>query len=313
MPAFFLYGDNFLVEQAVREIKSEYQATDLLEGNHTTFDSNNFETNQCIQICKALPFLDNKRFVIVTDVIKNNTTIIQNISDQISDFPESTILIMKEHTEKISAPVTKILNNYFSVKQLTAPKSTRQINQWIKDRSTLKGISISPTGIQALSSSAGNDLWSIENELEKLNLYCKGNPITEIDVAHLVHSNKETNIFNTVDSIVEKNKFLAFSNIKSLINEGNDVFSIIRLIERQLRLIALAKYFLSVNTSLDVISQKMNIRSDFIMKKLISQSARLSDKELDNMFSILVDTDLKIKTGKLEASLALDLFVNEVT
>ena len=38
MPSFLVYGNDFLVSQEVRQIETNHQAQDILEGNKTVFD-----------------------------------------------------------------------------------------------------------------------------------------------------------------------------------------------------------------------------------------------------------------------------------
>ena len=55
MPSFLVYGNDFLVSQEVRQIETNHQAQDILEGNKTVFDSSNFNLPDFQQVTQALP------------------------------------------------------------------------------------------------------------------------------------------------------------------------------------------------------------------------------------------------------------------
>ena len=149
--------------------------------------------------------------------------------------------------------------------------------------------------------------------MEKLSLYSQGQQITDSDVKELVYSDEDVNLFNTIDAIIEKKRAIAFHNINSLLNNGHDTSAIIRLIGRQLRLIAASKFLSSSGASHTQLKQQLGITSNFVVDKVMSQSNQLSQAQLLFMFQKLVDTDQGIKTGALDLTVALDIFLNQVT
>ena len=313
MPSFLVYGNDFLVSQEVQQIETNHQAQDILEGNKTVFDSSNFNLPDFQQVTQALPFMDTLRLVILEDVIKNNTSLCDSIIQKIDSLPESTLLIIKERTDKINASFTKSSSTTLTIKKLSGPRSGRELHQWIKEHSLKHNISISPAGISALADHVGVNLWNINNELEKLNLYSQGQQITDSDVKELVYSDEDVNLFNTIDAIIEKKRSVAFHNINSLLNNGHDTSAIIRLIGRQLRLIAASKFLSASGASHTQLKQQLGITSNFVVDKVISQSNQLSQTKLLFMFQKLVETDQGIKTGALDQTIALDIFLNQVT
>ena len=107
MPSFLVYGNDFLVSQEVQQIETNHQAQDILEGNKTVFDSSNFNLSDFQQVAQALPFMYTIRLVILEYVIKNNTSLSDSIIQKLDSLPESTLLIIKERTDKINVSFTK--------------------------------------------------------------------------------------------------------------------------------------------------------------------------------------------------------------
>lgn len=312
MPSFLIYGNDFLVYQEAKRIESDHEAGNLLEGNTTNFDSSNFDISSFQQVINALPFMDPIRMIILDDVIKSNTTLGISILKHLENLPKSTLLIIKEKSDKISPNLTKDASEHLVVQKLQGPRNNRELNQWIKERASYKQLSISPAGIGALGNHVGTNLWNIDNELEKLSLYTQGNQITDLEVKELVYSNQDINIFSTIDAIIEKKRGIAYHNINGLLSDGHDTSSILRLIGRQLRLIATMKSLSGSGFPNSELKNKLGITSNYVIDKITAQSNQASNEKILFMFEQLVQTDLNIKSGTMDDKIALDIFLNQV-
>ena len=87
----------------------------------------------------------------------------------------------------------------------------------------------------------GNDLWTLDRELEKLSLFAFERTIEEPDVVELVSQVREANIFGAVDAMIEGQPAVALRLLHQLRQDGREVSYIIAMVERQLRLLALAR------------------------------------------------------------------------
>ena len=94
---------------------------------------------------------------------------------------------------------------------------------------------------QLLTDLVGADLWTLDREMEKLSLYASGRTIEESDVGKLVSQVREANIFSAVDAMIDGRPAVALRLFLQLRQDGRDVSNIIAMVERQLRLLALAR------------------------------------------------------------------------
>ena len=69
MPAHVLYGDTFLVPEALSRLKSEAGIADLLDANHHQLQGSQLSPAELISVCGALPFMDTHRLVVVTGLL----------------------------------------------------------------------------------------------------------------------------------------------------------------------------------------------------------------------------------------------------
>jgi DNA polymerase-3 subunit delta len=167
--------------------------------------------------------------------------------------------------------------------------------------------------VRQLTETAGEDLWVLANEIEKLSLYAKGRQIEEEDVRRVTSSAREASIFAMVDAIAEKRLPAAMRLLHQLLTDGNPPTYLLTMMSRQVRLMVQAKE-LSRQTRLssDEKRVQLGVSWNYPVDKLLSQSADHSKERLFAIYEKILETDLAIKTGKWPDELALDLLVADV-
>ena len=138
-------------------------------------------------------------------------------------------------------------------------------------------------------------------------------PITEADVALLTPYVAEANIFEMVDAIGRGDGKRAMSLAQKLLNEGNDPLSLLGMINRQFRLLILAREHMDTHHSVEDLSSALGLHQ-FVAKKVGAQARQFKDiAQLEDIYRKLVQLDFRIKTGQTEDKLALQLFIAGVT
>ena len=181
-----------------------------------------------------------------------------------------------------------------------------------KNFGAAKGASISPAAIRCLADHVGNNLWTLDREIEKLALYTAERCIDENDVKELVSKVREANIFSAVDAILDGKPDAAFRLLHQLRQDGREATSIIALIGRQLRLMALARDLYERGVPQRDWGSRLGIASRFALRKTIEQSRRYSWIDLNLRFQQLLETDLSLKQGRVEPDLALEIMVGDL-
>ena len=175
-----------------------------------------------------------------------------------------------------------------------------------------QGATISPRAVRPLIETAGDDLWVLANEIDKLSLYAKGRRIEEADVQRVTSSAREANIFAMVDAIAEKRLPAAMRLLHQLLSEGTPPTHLLTMMARQVRLMVQAKELGRQRLSPEEKREQLGLSWNFPIDKLLSQSADHSKERLLAIYDKILETDLAIKTGKWQDELALDLLVVEV-
>ena len=158
----------------------------------------------------------------------------------------------------------------------------------------------------------GEDLRRADNELVKLVSYVDDErPISESDVAALTPYVAEANIFAMVDAMALGQGDRAMALMHRLLADDprDDGFGLYGMIVRQFRLLLLAKEHLLVNGSRQGLMEVLGTGSKFVADKAADQSRDFSLAQLEDIYRTLQDYDLKMKTGRIDPRLALDLLV----
>ena len=324
MPSFVIHGDKLLVDNAVKQCLAHYDATDILESNIHQLNASQLDFGELLHICSSIPFIDNYRVVVINGLCmlmepKPNTRGPQNknskinvkwstLSEHIPLMPSSTLLFFKDGMLNKNNPLLRVLTKVSETQHVPAPNGV-DLSRWIKKSAEEKGATISPGAIKYLSNLLGNDLESIDHELEKLSLYTDGETIQEPHVQEMVSQAQEANIFRAVDAIIEGRAQTSFNLIHNLKINGRSSSYIIGMVTRQLRQLTLVHSLLETGTNQAKIGVTLGISSNYAVQKTVEQARKFSAKDIKWKYKQLLQCDLNIKLGKLSTDQALETLV----
>ena len=327
MPVHLLYGDSFLVPRRLDELIVQSGASDVLDANRHRLIGPQTKPGELLSMCNALPFMDDHRLVIVEGLLgtaesqgrgrrrgsSGDSGVAgqwQVLGDAIPQMPDTTILVFTDGPIGANNPLLRMLRPVAQVEELSAP-SGEALARWVKSTAEAKGSSISPSAIRSITDLVGADLWTLAQELEKLVLYCWGREIQEADVGEMVSQVREASIFAAVDAMIDGRPGVALRLLHRLKEDGRDALYIISMVERQLRLLALARDHLDRGLPQGELRGRLGTSSDFVVRKTSEQARRHPMPEIVWRYNRLLETDLAIKRGKLEPELALELLVGD--
>lgn len=320
-PIFYIFhGEDALsVDEAVGKMRAQMLEEDPAAMNISEFDGQTTAPAEVIVAAASFPFLASKRLIIVKGMLawltrKGAGEIgkkgIDVLLTDLPNLPPTARLVFVEHEEL--AKTHKILklagenpNGY--EKAFAAPKDS---TQWILKRARdAYGAKIQPQAAAALASVTGDDLRRADNELLKLVSYVdEGQEITETHVAALTPYVPEASMFALVDAMVEGRADVAAKTLHSLLDAGETPFSLYGMIVRQFRLLLLAREHLSAGGAPGELAGVLK-SAPFVAQKASSQSRRFSVEALETIYATLLDYDVKMKTGRIDPELALDLLI----
>ena len=326
MPAHILHGDGYLVHQQLARLEADAGAEAVLDANRHRLMGNQVNLPELLAVCNALPFMDSHRAVLVEGLLGNferrpgrgrrrasdaassgrSLDGWENLAAAIPEMPETTLLFFIDGPVSENNALLTLLRPVAEVHGLATPNG-EALGRWIKASVEQRGSTISPPAIRTLTDMVGSDLWALDRELEKLSLYASGQRIEDSHVNELVHQAQEVNIFAAVDAMIDGREGVALRLLHQLMQDGREAPSIIAMIERQLRLLALARDSLDKGIPQREMGNVLGVTSQFVVRKTVDQARRHSWRDIIWRYDRLLEADLAIKQGRLEPDLALEL------
>jgi DNA polymerase-3 subunit delta len=325
-PTFYIFhGDDlFALEEEVGRMHDRMGDATTAELNTATFEGKSAAISDVFNAVSALPFLSDKRLVIVSGWLawlsrsgagKSGKETLEAIAAQALELPDFARLVFVEReTIKESNPVLKAARSdpRGYIKTFRQPKN---LPDWIKTRAAFYSVEIEPPAVHALAAifEDKNNLIAVDNELFKLAAYVgDGRPIHQSDVAALTTYVPEEKVFDMVDALGKRDGQTAARLLHSLLKNERDksgALGLFSMIVRQFRMLIQAREHLDNGGGRGgSLAQALHVHS-FVATKLEKQSRNFSLEDLEEVYRHLLDIDRRIKTGKIDPVLALDMLV----
>lgn len=319
---YLLFGaDDFSLRDRLGELKRGWGDEESLSINTTLFEARQLTLSQLINACDAVPFLGANRLVIVEGLLSRFEPKAAGrypeigewgtLGDYAPKLPPTTQLLLIDGKITKTNPLLRRLAPVSKVQEFPLLKGAK-LQQWVRSQVAQSGGSISPRAMKLLTELAGENLWTLTNEIEKLSLYAKGRRIEEEDVQQVTAYAREANIFAMVDAVVERRVPTAMRLLHQLLAEGMAPPHLLFMLTRQLRLLVQAKELSAQKLSLMEKQEQLGLSPSYPIDRLLKQCATYPMPRLVEVYQKLLETDLAIKTGKWKDELALDLLLAEV-
>ncbi len=207
-PVYFLHGEEpFFIEQIEQSLLHNILQPHEKDFNLSILYGNELTADKLVAIAKRYPMMASHQLVIVREAQKMQKEL-EKLIPYFENPQPSTILcfcykdkIDKFDTKKYAKAIVK-KGIAYEAKRLYE----NQVPQWLAEHAKTKSLNLTPTAIQMITVQMGNDLSTIDKELDKLVLNCKDLPkITENEVSEFMGINREFNIFEFISAIAQKN------------------------------------------------------------------------------------------------------------
>jgi DNA polymerase III subunit delta len=319
---FYIFhgDDSHSQKETVAGLISKMDDPSMLDLNTTRLDSRATFT-ELRQSCDAMPFLAKVRLVLVSDLLSSQSdkAFVDQLVAYLSDLPETTRLIFLESSKlrdnhRVIKLAKELKTGY--VKLFARPEGAG-LERWIRERVVEKNGRIHPRAAHLLATNIGNNLQTLDNEIEKLILYQgqdgdEPREITPDDVDLLCPYLAEANIFDLVDAIGNRNSKQAALLLQQKFNEGADPFYLFAMFVRQFRLLIQVKELADGGEKPPTIAQSLKMHP-FVVSKIQQQSQGFSLSQLEQVYRHLLDIDVGVKTGRADMATALNLLVAGLT
>ncbi len=312
------YGKNdFGVDTAVSKIRLSITPEEVRDVNLISLNGDVVTKAEFLSAVLTIPFMANKRVVIVEGLIArlNSKKTMEDsewadLSDQLKSIPITTDLVFREENLNKKNHLLKTLSSISTVRFFPLLRPA-ELKQWIRDKIDSIGMTIDSEAINLMVDFIGSDLRTVDSELNKLTLYSETGFITKDDVEVMVAYVKNQSIFKLVDSAIEGRNEEALKITQILLDYGSSPNMIVRMIQRQLRLLLLASDLRKRKIKPNEFSQRLAI-SGYPLQKTLEMERRLPFNRLLVTYNLILNSDLRVRSGLMSDIGSLDLLIAEM-
>ena len=278
-----------------------------------------------IENCETLPLLSEKKIVLVKeskllssgekDEGKNSE--LGKFCAYLGNLPDSTIIVFMANSVDRKKKLPKAIlkhGDIYDFDQL----SRRELILFADKRFKAGGVSVPGNVMEYMIDTTGYfnkesdyNLYTFSNDISKMIALADGGTLTEEIVKETVESDLETFIFSLLNSISDDRKDRAFKLLHNIVSERNDVSGLVALIVGQFETMYSIKELMNNKVPDRVIADKLGIKEGRL-KALRPFTFNYSLSELRKNLENAYEIDRNIKTGRLKAHLALELFVAQL-
>jgi len=324
--AYIFYGhDEPTLKEKLDELIQKSTNPASADLNMSRLDGRTASVGEIEMAARSLPFLADVRLVLVENLTESASgrAAVEHVGGMIPTLPDSTRLIFLETGRseddgdsggKRSAgrqqALKKLINQIEADPRgvVIACEPPPDIARWLQNRAKKHSASLDGGGARLLAERIGSNLVLGDTELAKLATYAADRPITAEDVNLLTPYSAEANIFAMVDALGQRKGQIALTALRQLFDDGDEPLKVFGMITRQFRLLIQMREQLDAGVSANTAAQNLSLR-DFIARKLAEQARLYRMDQLERILEYLLETDVAIKTGKIDGELALEQLV----
>lgn len=316
-PIYLLYGEeaylqaHVLQELEARLLDARSRAMDLhvidADGKYAQLDFPALEDE-----LRTPPFFSKRRMTVLKD-----TRLFTSAGQSAKDATEALLQVAAKQKDHCLVFVeTKIDRRYRAlIRAVEAAGRIVELN--LQDESMLRpwiaaflrrdGIRITEEAAESLMMRCEYSMRMLQDELQKLRLYCLGSGTEEVDMQlldGLAPPDLQGDIFRMTDALVAGRSDEARHIYANLQQKREPLPMILFMIARHYRQLLVAADLKEPNCIKDALGTY-----PFVARKLAGQARHYQVPVLAGSYKLCADTDYAIKSGQMEEALAMDLLI----
>ncbi len=291
---------------ALQSLRKAILPESMEELNESVMD--NPASDAVIAACETLPFLADKRLVVVREhpALTGRADADEKLISYLAHVPDSCVLIFFARGK---ADARKKL--YTTIKKhgavvTFAPLTDAEVEQWIVRTFQSLGKGCSQHVASVLAFTVGSDTALLRTEIDKLAaLAGDRDEILESDVHAVATRSVECTVFEMVDAVVAGQEGKAFALLRDMLVTGSDRLGILAMLLRQFRLMQHIKIMQYEKVPVPSIKQKLGI-APFAAERCMRQASNYSGGEVKQAVEICLQTEYQVKSGQMNQEGSLE-------
>jgi DNA polymerase-3 subunit delta len=318
-PVYICYGtESYLIDEFAERLMEKVTEPEHRDMAIIRFDTAETPLDTVLDEAETLPFLVPQKIVLVRDSIlfasgKESAKIEhrpERLTAYLSQPPETTVLVFVIPHEKLDErkKLVKTVKASDSAVQF-APLTAEDLQSWVTRRVEKQGRKITPEAVEDLLRRAGTDMHVLAAETDKLCLHAGADgTVTAAAVGELVPAATEQNVFKLTEELAALRTDKVIGLYHDLLKQREEPIKLMALLVRQFRMMLYVKELGGQGYSPQQMAGQLGMHP-YAVKITSEQARKFSTDRLASLLSELAELDFAMKTGQVEKTLGLELFL----
>ncbi len=303
----FISSDEYLIKKKIDELlKKENIDEEILE----MYDLDEADLTDLISCLNTESVFDDKRVFWVKNpsILESDKEINKNEYDMLEKYTNSentNILIFSSTNYNKSNKLSPIIKKNFIINELDKLDINLgdYFNKYVMDNHMLVDEAIKTEVLYR-----SKDYQTLENNLQKLDNYSNGNPITMDMVNLLINKEVESKIYDISQAMFEGDTNKAYISLKNLLDENVNPSIILSNLKNTVTLLLYVSKLTARGKSQYDIARDLNISAGRAYH-LIRNAKTMGDRKIEEYINKLYKINIDSRSGNGDEKLMLELFV----
>ena len=236
--------------------------------------------------------------------------LIEYLDKQKDSIEENYLIFWEDSKPNVQSKLYKTLKKFKYTEEFPAFPPAK-LATWAKTQLAAHKKEIESAALEALLSGVNNNMWQLNQEINKLVHFSNAAKITLQEVNDLMLNQTNDNIFNFIDALGRKDKVTALKFLEEQLSSGENAIYLLTLIIRQYRLLIKIKILSAKITNSFALAQALKIHS-FVAQKTLNQAKFYTLDELKKIYQKLLLIDERLKSSTGSEKLLFTKIINEL-
>jgi len=304
---YLIYGEEDYLKNQYKNKLIKALVSDGDNMNFSKYDADNLDVPRIIDLAETMPFFAEHRVILITDsgLMKKSD---EAMADYLSNVAAGTIFIFVESEVDKRAKTFKAAKGYERDIEFVMPDENL-LTRWMGAKIKAAGKTMKSDAWAEFLNRTDESMDNMDKEFEKLISYVGDRPeITLADVTAICVPKVETKIFDMLNAIAAKDTKAAMDLYNDMLAAKEPPMRILFMIVKQFRQMRVIKELAGHGENITSIAAKTGMR-DFAIKRMASLSKNFTVKDIDNLLSEACELEQRVKTGRLDENLAVELIM----
>ena len=314
-PCYFIFGtESYLKDKALSAVIKKLKVDRSNDFDFTLLYGDDTSANEILENLEMAPFMAEQRVVIIRNFDNLKTSEMLRIAEYLNNPVSTSVLVLVSDKNDKRLKAFKIINKEAVVVECKAPYDFRDIQRWLTSEIKNKNVTMSQETINFFANYIEPDYLLAENELNKLILYQKGNPvISKEDVIECVGKSRSYSVFDLQNALGDKNLKKALIILDNLIENNESPILVINMLTSFFtiiwKIISLRKRHIS---DYDISNSYLPEVYHFFRKDYIQRAKNFDQSKIRLIFNKLLKTDINLKSIDTKPEILLTMLVAKI-